>query len=89
MRGLEKNYMKRGHIYIYIHIYIDGHRDSMKESAKGRFFEKSYIRKGKYRPATPTAADAPSSRSGYPPLDSEMGWTGELWSKTNLLNWQN
>ena len=23
------------------------------------------------------------------PLDSEMGWTGEGWSKTNLLNWQN
>ena len=22
-----------------------------------------------------------------PPLDSETGWTGELWSKTNLLNW--
>ena len=20
-----------------------------------------------------------------PPLDSEMGWTGELWPKTNLL----
>ena len=24
-----------------------------------------------------------------PPLNSEIGWTGELWSKTNLLNWQN
>ena len=24
-----------------------------------------------------------------PPLDSETGWTGELWSKTNLLIWQN
>ena len=24
-----------------------------------------------------------------PPLDSEMGWAGELWSKTNLLTWQN
>ena len=23
------------------------------------------------------------------PLDSETGWTGELWSKTNCLNWQN
>ena len=22
-------------------------------------------------------------------LDSKMGWTGELWSKTNLFNWQN
>ena len=21
------------------------------------------------------------------PLDSEMGWSGELWPKTNLLNW--
>ena len=24
-----------------------------------------------------------------PPLDSETGWPGELWSKTNLLIWQN
>ena len=24
-----------------------------------------------------------------PPLDSETGWTGELWSKTYLLIWQN
>ena len=24
-----------------------------------------------------------------PPLDSETGWTGELWSKTNLLKLQN
>ena len=23
------------------------------------------------------------------PLDSETGWTRELWLKTNLLNWQN
>ena len=27
--------------------------------------------------------------AGGPPLDSEMGWTGKLWSKTNLLKWQN
>ena len=26
---------------------------------------------------------------GTPPLDSETGWTGELWSNTNLLKWQN
>ena len=25
------------------------------------------------------------SPSGYPPLDSETGWTGDLWSMTNLL----
>ena len=37
MRGLEKNYMKRGQTACRLH---DGHRDSMKESAKGRFFEK-------------------------------------------------
>ena len=24
-----------------------------------------------------------------PPLDSETSWPGELWSKTNLLKWQN
>ena len=23
------------------------------------------------------------------PLESETWWTGELWSKTNLLKWQN
>ena len=35
MRGLEKNCMGRGHT----DTHMDGHRDSMKESAKGRFFE--------------------------------------------------
>ena len=35
----QKNYMKRGQTDISIDRYIDGHRDSMKESAKGRFFE--------------------------------------------------
>ena len=29
------------------------------------------------------------SRSCYHLLDSETGWTGELWSKINLVNWQN
>ena len=28
-------------------------------------------------------------RAPPPPLDFETGWTGELWSKTNLPNWQN
>ena len=28
------------------------------------------------------------SRSCYHLLDSETGWTGELWSKINLVNWQ-
>ena len=27
----------------------------------------------------------PCSRSGYPPLKYEMGWTGELWSNRVLL----
>ena len=36
MRGLEKNRMKRD---IQTRKHTDGHRDSMKESAKGRFFE--------------------------------------------------
>ena len=35
MRGLEKNCMGSGQTDILTH----GHRDSMKESAKGRFFE--------------------------------------------------
>ena len=35
MRGLEKSCMGKGH--------ANGHRDSMKESAKGRFFEKKWI----------------------------------------------
>ena len=41
----------------------------------------SNIRKRKYSPAT----TAPVSRSGDPPLDSETGWTGELWSNHVLL----
>ena len=27
--------------------------------------------------------------TGPPPLDSEIEWTRELWSNTNLLKWQN
>ena len=46
------------------------------------FFKKSYIRQGKCRPATTTPTP---SRSGYPPLDSETGWTGELWLYRVLL----
>ena len=37
MRGLGKNCMKRD---MQTRKHTDGHRDSMKESAKGRFFEK-------------------------------------------------
>ena len=37
---------------------------------------KSKIRHENFRPSPP-------SRLYYPPLDSETGWTGELWSKTN------
>ena len=53
--------------------------------------DKSYIRKQKYSPATTAAtAAAPVSRSEDPPtLDSETGWTGELWSTTNPSKWQN
>ena len=36
MRGLKKDNMKRGHQTVR---QTDTHRDSMKESAKGRFFE--------------------------------------------------
>ena len=48
----------------------------------------SYIRKGKYRPATPTAATVYVTLRG-PPLDSEMGWTGELWLNRILLILEN
>ena len=41
MRGLEKNCMKRD--IEQTRKDADGHRDSMKESAKGRFFEKGCI----------------------------------------------
>ena len=43
----------------------------------------SNIRHKNFRRSVRPAA-APLSRSGDP-LNSEMGWTGELWSKTNLL----
>ena len=46
----------------------------------------SYIRKGKYRPA-PAAPVYVTLR--LPPLDSEMGCTGELCSKTKLLILEN
>ena len=44
----------------------------------------SYIRHGDFRTPSPSFVTLV-----LPPLDSEAGWTGELWSKTNLLNWQN
>ena len=47
----------------------------------------SYIRKCKYCPATTTTPAV--SRSGYPPLDSETEWTGELWSNRVLLILEN
>ena len=48
----------------------------------------SYIRKKKYRPATTTPATVYVTLR-LPPQDSETGSTGELWSNTNLLKWQN
>ena len=47
-------------------------------------FEKSYIRHEDFRLFGLCHAHGTPN-----PLDSETGWTGELWSKTNLLNWQN
>ena len=41
----------------------------------------SYNRKGKYSPAT----SASHANAKGTPLGSEMGWTGELWEKTNLI----
>ena len=59
----------------------------------GSTLHTSYIRKEKYRPATTPAAAAAAAPMYVtlrgPNLNSEMGWTRELWSKTNLLNWQN
>ena len=47
----------------------------------------SYIRKEKYRPGTTTAVYVCHAQAT--PQDSETGWTGELWSNTKLLKWQN
>ena len=54
-------------------------------------FLSSYNRKRKYSPAaTPTTpTTAAPSRSGDPPLDSETGWTGELWSNRIVLILEN
>ena len=50
----------------------------------------SYIRKGKYCSApAATTTTPPPSRSGDPPLDSETGWTGELWSNHVFLILEN
>ena len=56
----------------------------MLPATLGFKFFGSNIRKRKYSPAT-TAVAATVSRSGYPPLDSEMGLTGELWSNRLVL----
>ena len=53
------------------------------------FFLTSNIKKDKYRPATTTTPVALYVTLRLPPLDSDTGWTGELWSKTNLLKWLN
>ena len=45
----------------------------------------SYIRKGKYNPAPPPAAPPVYVTLRGPPLYSEMGWTGELWSNCLFL----
>ena len=49
---------------------------------KERVKTKSYIRKEKYCPATTTAMYVTLR---LPPLDSETGWTEELWSKKQSL----
>ena len=53
----------------------------------------SNIRKGKYRPATTTTTTTPTTavyvKLRGPPLDSEAGRNGELWSETNILYYQN
>ena len=46
----------------------------------------SYIRHEDFRPSVPETL---SMTLVLPPLKSETGWTWELWSKANLLNWQN
>ena len=41
----------------------------------------------KYSPATTTAATAVYVTLRVPPQDYKTGWTGEVWSKNNLLKW--
>ena len=51
---------------------------------------RSYIRKENYQPATTPAAAAPMYVTlRGPPLDSETGWSGELWSNPVLLILEN
>ena len=51
---------------------------------------KSYIRHEDFiRPFVRPSVRPSSVRLTVPPLDSEMGWTGELWSKTKFLILEN
>ena len=43
--------------------------------------QKSFIRKEDFRASVRHA-------QGSPTLDSETGWTGQLWSKTTPINWK-
>ena len=57
------------------------YKNNVTRGHRGKFIT-SYIRKGKYRPATTTSttntAAAAPFRSGYPSQDSETGWTEEI-----------
>ena len=59
----------------------------LKKSKPPKLYYKSYIRHENFRPLSVHPDFSVTLR--VPPLNSETGWTGELWSKTNLLNWQN
>ena len=53
------------------------------------FFRIASLRHRDFRPSPSGLLHPDFVMLRLPPLKSEMGWTGELWSKTNHLNWQN
>ena len=55
-----------------------------REGNLGQQIGVSYIRNVIFRPVLVCV-----SCLCYHPLDSEMAWTGDFWSNTNILKWQN
>ena len=62
-------------------------KNPVASSNRETFFT-TFVKKEKYSPTvTPAAALYVTLR--VPTLDLLMGWAGQLWSKTDFLNWQN
>ena len=61
--------------------------DSESETNNNNWIAQSYIRHEDFRP--PSSSVLLCNAQGTPPLKSETGWTGELWSSRVLVILEN